>query len=300
MKTYLIFCEYFQKPVFPLKKETLSAYACFLSENLTSHGSVRNYLSGVKTWANILDYDTEAFNSPAFKLTVTGLSKLNLSVPNRRLPFFPEHLMSIYKLLNLTEVKDCVLWSLLLVAFFGMLRKSQFANSSRKNFSGNEQLTRGDFVFTSLGLVIRIKWSKTNQKHDKFQEIPLARISSVLCPVSAYSHMVSLLPALPGEPAFGLPSTSGKITPFSKSDIDKMLKDLVIQCGLSPSNYSFHGLRRGGATVASVSGCSDSDICMIGGWASSCYRGYICPPVDSLYRVSQNIGDFCQRCIESL
>ena len=132
------------------------------------------------------------------------------------------------------------------------------------------------------------------------RKILLARISSVLCPVSAYSHMVSLLPALPGEPAFGLPSTSGKITPFSKSDIDKMLKDLVIQCGLSPSNYSFHGLRRGGATVASVSGCSDSDICMIGGWASSCYRGYICPPVDSLYRVSQNIGDFCQRCIESL
>ena len=97
LNTYLIFCEYFQKPVFPLKKETLSAYACFLSENLSSHGSVRNYLSGVKTWANILDDDTEAFNSPTFKLTITGLSKLNLSVPNRRPPFFPEHLMSIYK-----------------------------------------------------------------------------------------------------------------------------------------------------------------------------------------------------------
>ena len=56
-----------------------------------------------------------------------------------------------------------------------------------------------------------------------------------------------------------------------------MLKDLVIQCGLSPSNYSFHGLGRGSATVALIFGCLDSDICMIGGWASSCYRGYICP-----------------------
>ena len=83
--------------------------------------------------------------------------------------------------------------------------------------------------------------------------------------------MVNLLPALPHDPAFGFPSTPGKIAPFSKSDIDKMAKNLVLQCGLSPSNFTFHGMCRGGAPVASVAGCSDSDICMIGGWASSCY-----------------------------
>ena len=293
----MLFCERFNKPVFPLKKETLSAYACFLSENLKSHGSVQNYLSGIKTWANILNYDIEAFSSPGFKLTVNGLSKLNLSVPNKRMPFQPNHLLSFYRCLNLNEVKDCVVWSLLLVAFFGMLRKSQFANSSRKQFNVNEQLTRGDISFTSLGMVISIKWSKTNQKHDRIHEIPLARIPSVLCPVDAYAHMVSLLPALPHEPAFGLPSSSGKISPFSKADIDKILRSLVVQCGLSPFNYSFHGLRRGGATVASVSGCSDSEICLMGGWASSCYKGYICPPLESLYRVSKSIGEFCQSCI---
>lgn len=254
----------------------------------------------MKTWATLLEYDTDAFHSPTFKLTLTGLSKLNLSVPNRRLPFQPEHLVAINKTLKLDEIQDSVLWALLTVAYFAMLRKSQFANTSRKRFSASEQLTRGDFSFTSSGMVISVKWSKTKQKHDDIHYIPLARFPiSSLCPVSAYAHMVELIPALPDDPAFGFLSPSGNFTAFSKADIDKMLRILVLRCGLNPLNYSFHSLRRGGATLASVAGCSDSEICSIGDWASSCYRGYICPPLDSLYRVSEVMGTFCQRCIDT-
>jgi hypothetical protein len=53
-------------------------------------------------------------------------------------------------------------------------------------------------------------------------------------------------PALPQEPAFGLPSTKKDICAFSKSDIDKMIKDVLAQCHLDTDEYSFHCLRRGG------------------------------------------------------
>lgn len=294
----MIFCEAVERQSFPVNKDTIGAYSCFLAENFKSFSSVQNYISGVKTWCNLLDYNTDAFHSPLLKLTLTGLSKMNLSVPNKRLPFQPNHLLEIYKSLDHKSPKDVVLWALLLVAFFAMLRKSQFANSSRKAFNGNEQLTRGDFCFTNSGMIIKVKWSKTNQHHSYLHSIPLSCLPvASLCPVLAYSHMLQLLPALPDDPAFGLPSKSELISPLTKSDIDSMFRKVVLQCGLNPLNYSFHSLRRGGASLASAAGCSDSDICAIGNWASSCYRGYVMPELAHLYRVSGAMGDFVKAAL---
>lgn len=40
----------------------------------------------------------------------------------------------------------------------------------------------------------------------------------------------------------------------------------------------FHILRRGSATCASAAGCSDNEMCTIGNWVSSRYRGFIVHP----------------------
>jgi hypothetical protein len=177
-----------------------------------------------------------------------------------------------------------------------MLRKSQFANNSRNTFNPKEQLTRRDFQFTHEGLIINIQWSKTRQKHNKIHQIPLKRIEDcVLCPVLAYSRMVKLIPALPQEPTFGLSSTKKDICAFSKSDIDKMIKDVLAQCHLDTDQYYFHSLRRGGATCASAAGCSDNEICTIDNWTSSCYRGYILHPTHKLYYISEKVGQFCKQ-----
>jgi hypothetical protein len=42
--------------------------------------------------------------------------------------------------------------------------------------------------------------------------------------------MVKLIPALPDESAFGLPSTKKDICAFSNSDFDKMITDILAQC----------------------------------------------------------------------
>ena len=77
---------------------------------------------------------------------------------------------------------------------------------------------------------------------------------SVLCPVKAYARMVTLIPALPSEPAFGLPH-KGKLRPFSKSQIDRKLQGLIKSSGLSSSRLSFHSLGRVCASLASLAGC---------------------------------------------
>ena len=298
LNTYLLFCEHFNRLASPIDQETLCGYACFLAEHFKSSGSVRNYLSGIKTWTVLLKFDVEEFYSPTLKMTLLGVEKLNTYIPKIRLPLEPAHLYSIYKVLDLSSIQNTVFWALLLIGFYGMLRKSQFANNSRNTFNPKEQLTRGDFQFTHEGLihVINIQWSKTRQKHNKIHQIPLKRIEDcVLCPVLAYSRMVKLIPALPQEPAFGLPSTKKDICAFSKSDIDKMIKDVLAQCHLDTDQYSFHSLRRGGGTCASAAGCSDNEICTIGNWTSSCYRGYILHPSHKLYYISEKVVQFCKQ-----
>lgn len=296
LNTYLLFCQHFSRIAFPIDQETLCWYACFLSENFKSSGSVRNYISGVKTWAVLLDFEIEEFSSPSLKLILSGVDKLNTNIPNVRLPFEPGHLYMMYNVMDTSSSMDCVFWAIIMIGFYCMLRKSQFANNSRISFNPKEQLTRGDFQFTEEGIIVNIQWSKTIQKHNEIHQIPLKRIDDcVLCPVLAYSLMVKKMPALPHEPAFGLPNNKGKICAFSKTDIDKMLDDILVRCNMDTHQYSFHSLRRGGATCASSAGCTDSEICTIGNWVSSCYRGYIKHSTDKLYYISEKVGQYCKQ-----
>ena len=268
----------------------------FLAEHFKSSGSVRTYLSGINTWTVLVQFDVEETYSPTLNMTLLGVEKLNTNIPKIRLPLEPVHLYIIYKVLDLSSIQNTVFWALLLIGFYGMLRKSQFANNSRNTFNPKEQLTRVDFQFTHEGLIVNIQWSKTRQKHNKILQIPLKRIADcVLCSVLAYSRMVKFIPALRQEPAFGLPSTKKNICAFSKSDIDKMLKEVLAQCHLDTDQYYFHCLRRGGATCASAAGCSDNEFCTICYWASSCYRGYILHPTHKLYYISEKVGQFCKQ-----
>jgi hypothetical protein len=77
LNTYLLFCEHFNRLASPIDQETLCGYACFLAEHFKSSGSVRNYLSGIKTWTVLLKFDVEEFYSPTLKMTLSGVEILN-------------------------------------------------------------------------------------------------------------------------------------------------------------------------------------------------------------------------------
>ena len=57
-------------------------------------------------WSSLQEYNNHAFQSPMLKLTLTGLSKLYVSVLNRRLSFQPQHLMDIYESLDFILAED--------------------------------------------------------------------------------------------------------------------------------------------------------------------------------------------------
>jgi hypothetical protein len=72
--------------------------------------------------------------------------------------------------------------------------------------------------------------------------------------------MLNLIPAKASDPAFGLPDSKGSIVPFSKLEIDRLLRNLFIKCQIPIEKFSVHSLHRGGTTLAASSGGTDSEI----------------------------------------
>jgi len=266
-------------------------YACFLSRTFRSTQSIRNYISGIKTWHKLLNFDTSSFQDIELKLTLQGLDKTMAHLPHPGLPILPHHLSAIKHRLDLSSPFDATIWASIIVSFFAFLRKSNLVPPSISSFNPREQLCRSDFRFVQQGLLIQIQWSKSRQHHDHMHVIPVSALpQSELCPLWAYCHMLALQPASASSPAFSV-IRSGHLVPLTQHVLRQHFRRLVSDIGLNPVDYSFHSLRRGGATVAAMAGIPDSLIRTQGDWRSMVYKDYISIPATERFHVTAAMGD---------
>ena len=85
-KTYIKFCLYFEREIFPASAETVCLYAQFLSRSLNSPRSIANYVAAVKILHTLLDKSTEGFTSFEVKLTIRGISRLRKHLVQQAAP----------------------------------------------------------------------------------------------------------------------------------------------------------------------------------------------------------------------
>ena len=245
-----MFCAYFNLQELPAKVETLCLYVQFLSRSFRSVESIRNYLSGIKTLHLMLDLDFPKDNTLQLNLLLRGISRLKQHVPRQAEPITPLILLEMYKHLDFSLQQDVVFWSVSLLMLFLMARKSNMMPNSVKNFDPTKQLLREDVIIENQMLLVNIKWSKTRQ-FGHSRQIPITPMTgSCLCPVTADTNMVSLLPAKDSDPAFCLVSNKRKLIPYTYAQFHKQLKYLIRKTGRNEKLYSSHGLRRAGATLA--------------------------------------------------
>ena len=146
--------------------------------------------------------------------------------------------------------------------------------------------------------VVRIKWSKTNQFGSRLQKIPLTAIpGSVLCPVSAYTHMISLCPAKDIDPAFCINIINKRVVPLLYAQLQHRLKSLIAKTGRDPNLFSSHSFRRGGCSWAFKLGVPTNLIQHHGDWLSDCYKNYLAFDFQTKLSVS---SDMAMRILESL
>jgi len=228
-----------------------------------------------------------AFQSHELKLAFRGISRLKPHCPKRALPVTPHILRQIEGLLDFCNPAHTVFWSLFLLAFFTMSRKSNLVSTGK--FDKNKQLCRQDVLLGSKGMLVRFKWSKTIQYGQRVLEIPLvAEAGNILCPVSAFKAMVQAVPAPKSGPAFVLPTNSG-LQPVSYRVFQKFFRSCLVGVGLQADEFSSHSFRRGGASWAFRVQIPGELIKVQGDWASSAYLIYLDMSVDQRLQVAQRM-----------
>ena len=142
-RVFLSFCDQYQYPMVPAATETICLFAQFLANRFKSPGSVRNHVNGVRVLHMLMDKPVEAFHSPELKITLRGIARLKQHHPRRASAITPEMLLCMEKHMDRANCVDIVIWAATLLAFFCLLRKSNYVPISVKKFDKSRQLCRG-------------------------------------------------------------------------------------------------------------------------------------------------------------
>jgi hypothetical protein len=88
-----------------------------------------------------------------------------------------------------------------LLGFIGMLRISNVALVSLKQFQFTKHLAREDLVMDDQGIRVHLKWSKTMQTYRQGVVVVLPYIkNSIICPVTALLALNTIFPTHPKQP----------------------------------------------------------------------------------------------------
>lgn len=291
-KTFVLFCLFFNCPFLPTNSNTVLCYLAFLSRSFKAPASILNYINSVCNVHLCSGLPFDFHKSFEFNLAVKGLKRTKLHKVNQVLPITPNILFKMASLMDFNYPSDTTYWAVFLLGFFLMARKSNLVPPSQAKFDVKKHLCRGDFIFGDTGLVVMLKWSKTNQFGSKRLAIPLIAISNnPLCPVAALKRMCELIPASPASPAFIIPTKKGLVS-LTYSTFTSRLRVLLANCGFDPSIYSGHSFRRGGASWAFEAGVAGELIQLHGDWASDAYLEYLHCNMETKCSVSQKMGEF--------
>lgn len=238
-------------------------YVQWLANNHSSPSSIKNYLSGAKSWVSEHKGCIDSFLSHEVAQMFKSVNKHSQHVVRRAAPLFPPHLVTISSFcdFNLSvplAVKPCILLGHAL-----FLRASNLVSPSMDVWGGPHTLKVNDVKIFPDKLIVRILSSKT-------QSIPVvisvpSNTCNALCPVRAWAHYVSVVDPPKWGPAFIVPP-SRSLT--AKLVVSSMRQALMYDPSIDTSRISMHSLRRGAAQTAAASGSSTEEIMSAGRWGS--------------------------------
>ena len=217
------------------------------------------------------------------KLTLQSLKRKLARAPNQALPISPDHLVAMYRFIDISDPQDLAVWCCILVGFFGLLRKKSICPEDSSSVGPTKILTvRKIAIEKSKGIaLLYINFAKNIQFGQRDLTIPL--VSShcrALDPVFHLDLLLSKTQAPLDSPAFSYRTRSGSLSFVSHRMFTAKLRSLLSRAGFSPEKFSGHSLRRGGATFLHQCGASTLQIQACGDWLSSVFTRYLYVSLD--------------------
>lgn len=293
-KLFVAFCLYFNCEYLPAEERTILCYVAFLARSFKAPNSVLNYLNAVRNIHLCTGNIYAVQKSFELSLVLKGLKRTKSHRVHKVLPIDPPLLLEFVKFLDFESANDVAIWAAFLLGFFLMARKSNLVPPSAAKFDASKHLCRGDLIVGRTGLIVNLKWSKTNQFRDRCLSIPLVAVpGSILCPVTAILNMCRLVPATSDQPAF-LISKHKRISTLTYFTFTSKLKSLIALTGRDPDLFSGHSFRRGGASWAFEAGVAGELIQMHGDWTSDAYLEYLTYSTETKCSVSSSMAKLAQ------
>lgn len=289
-KSYSNFCHDFRLQALPTTSTTLCRYIAFLCRSLKSYQSIKNYLHGVSVLHSMHSLPFVGLQEYHIKLMLLSVKKSLGNTPCAKLPLDQDILLCIAQRLDPFSSQDVAFWAATLIGFFGFLRKGNLVPPSASQFDQNRHLSRSNINRTSHGLVIHLTRTKTLQDKDSKMTLHIAAIDHPLDPVSAYERLITLVPAPLSAPAFVYSQAGHGLVSLTHRTYVQKLKALLSSCGIDPTLYSGHSLRRGGCSLAFRAGVATELIQSHGTWRSDCYQRYLAFSQAQSFSVTRAMG----------
>jgi hypothetical protein len=285
------FCKHYGLGYWDPAPSTVAYYITYLSSRFTSAASIRNYVSGIRFMHRQREMEAQALDSFIVTTTLRAVD-LTLRTPVRRkLPISPRLLVDMCKLCECLGDIGVAFKVAITFAFYGMLRQSNIAPAAEQKFDPSRHTCRGDVILAPPGVVLLIKWSKTDQCFGSVPLVPLPHVpESPADPVQAYRDLLDLAPTVhPDQPLLTVPGRKAARI-ITTSQLTTALKEMLTALGKDAGLFSMRSFRRGGATSAYHAGVNCLAVKRHGNWRSDAFWAYVTAPHVTKSAVASALG----------
>ena len=283
---YIAFANRFSFPAFPIETTRICVYATHLAVLGRVAGTIKNTLSHISIYSQLMGNAPLNFQNIFVKLTLKGLKRSAKTRESCRSgAITPQMLRLMEPHVDRSHSVQVTAWAAILTAFNMLLRKSNLVPNSATNFRADQQLQRRDIIFFKHMALVNIKWSKTRQDGNRVT-MPLLKGIGKLDPIKAIKDMLRLTPnTTKRDPLFLYKrqnksshtpyDTDNKYSVLTYETVTSYLKQWLDQAGFKGRRFTMHGLRRGGATNAYNMRIPEHAIQLLGDWRSDAYKNYL-------------------------
>ena len=270
LKQYHEFCGQLNLATLPLDETVIEDFCIRLSKKV-SLGTIRVYLCGIQFYSKIHGGRELIANMIRLPILLRGIRRGqgNKHTRPRRAPITIEQVRTIRRFIRkiATPHNQKMLYAMVSLAFFGLLRVSEYTSPSTTSFDPALHLSSNDVTINGYRRMayIRIKQSKT----DPFRIGTTIRVGTThdeLCPVSNLINHLKIHGNRPG-PLFvfqnGHHLTRGHVVEILKRSLK------------GEGQINTHSFRIGGASNLASGNTPDYVIQIMGRWRSDAYKRYL-------------------------
>lgn len=250
----------------------LGVYYQFLGNYFAAPGTVKNHISGVKSWLLLHNGSTQGFDSPTLPLVIKSNTEKSGHIPAPAPPITAKDIRTICLYIDQNPQHPAIK-SAILLAYATFMRVSNVLSPSINSAGGRHTLKVNDVIHTQQGLQVVIRSTKTRRHGVPHIIQVFTSTDPIVCPVRAWNRYLTAIQPCPIGPAFMLDPS----TPLTSPPVVGVMRKALASTSTSKTRpVSFHSLRRGGAQSAAASGASLQQLMYHGTWTSkNGLRAYI-------------------------